>query len=127
MKAVSFIIKNERFKLQSVNIFTKSLIYKMGSDNVLMEYRLENDKIIASNVRTTSNQIISLRNGRWAEPLNTSIIFGQSDRSLVTFDLQKFFKSLTQDNILFDYNIHWTTHDGIILVVKNYIFILQII
>ena len=46
---------------------------------------------------------------------------------LVSFDLAKFFKALTQDNILFEYKIYWYTHDGIILLVKNYLFILQLV
>ena len=46
---------------------------------------------------------------------------------LVSFDLAKFFKALTQDNVLFQYKIYWYTHDGIILLVKNYMFILQLV
>lgn len=41
--------------------------------------------------------------------------------------MAKFFKALSQENTLFEYKIYWTTHDGIILLVKNYLFILQIV
>ena len=78
MKAVSFVIRNERFKLFEVNMHTKSLVYRMGDDFVLMEYKLENEKIVIANIRTTKNKIISLRNGRWAEMLNNSFLVGKN-------------------------------------------------
>lgn len=32
-----------------------------------------------------------------------------------------------QENSYYEYDLYWTTHDGMILVVKNYIFFLQVL
>lgn len=56
-----------------------------------------------------------------------SITVGEGKRKLVEFDVQKMVKNLTQDNLLLPFEIYWTTHDGIVLSIKNYIFVLQLI
>ena len=96
---------------------------------MLMEYYINRDsgKFIATTIRSTPNEIISLRNGRWAEKTLERIIVGHMQDTWVSFDLGKFFKTLTQDSVFFEYKIYWTTHDGIILLVKNYLFVLQLV
>lgn len=46
---------------------------------------------------------------------------------MVEFDLVKFFKLLTLENTLLEYEIYWTTHDGIVLLLKNYVFVLELV
>ena len=89
-----------------------------------MEYSVVNHKVIVKNIRSSSKRMISLRNGRWAEMSITNILVGEEKKNLVSFDLAKFFKALTQDNVFFDYQLYWTTHDGLLLLVKNYLFVL---
>ena len=94
-----------------------------------MEYKIdpETGKFVATTIRSTAQEIISLRNGRWAEKHLDKIIIGEMGNSLASFDLAKFFKALTLDNLLLEYRIYWMTHDGIILVINNYLFVLQVI
>ena len=40
--------------------------------------------------------------------------------------MEKFYKTLDQSNQYFDYNAYWITHDGIGIVIRNYLFFLQV-
>lgn len=37
------------------------------------------------------------------------------------------YKTLLQEERYFEYDLHWTTHDGMILTVQNYLFFLQVV
>lgn len=67
MSSIGLAIKNEKAKLLEVFPFTKSLLYKMGEQHLLMEYMVVNDKIVTKTIKSSSCKCISLKEGKWAE------------------------------------------------------------
>ena len=127
---VGFALKNERAKLHEVRTSTSSLVYKINEQYILIEYTNPlslDEKMIFRTVKSSENdKIISLRKDRWARANLKEIVMGEGEKELAIFDLQKMFKSLLQEKSYFEYELYWTTHGGMILAVKNYLFFLQI-
>lgn len=82
LKAHSFTVKNDRFKLVEVRNQTRSILYKSGEEYVLMEYQTpehaenESEKVTVKTIKSSINKLVSLRNNRWVEKLPDKLIIG---------------------------------------------------
>lgn len=94
MVPAGFAVKYERAELIAVDRLTQTLTYKLGGQNMLMNYRIEGDKCSASVCKSSEKELIGVKGGRWIEIQSHEFSIGEGEKILAVFPIAKLLKIL---------------------------------
>ena len=120
-------LKNERAELIEVNKFTSTLTYKVSEQFIVFNYKIVGAKVVCSTLRSNSRQLIPVKGEMWIEKQQTEFSLGQGEKILTVFSLSKLLRLLDSENKIYDYSLYSLNDGGLSLLLKNYVFFLQIL
>ena len=65
MSSAGFALRNEKAELLSVDSLNQYLTYKVGDQNMLLNFKIHNEKMGAGLVKSSNKELIGLSGGRW--------------------------------------------------------------
>lgn len=127
LTAVGFAIRNEKAVLIEVSNYAKTLLYKIGEQYLLLQYKVVAGKVATSSIKSSSFPCSATKTGRWIEQTPQEIRVGSGDRQITAFSLSKLYKILDVEIRDYGYVAVGIYGNGITLIIRNYAFFLELV
>lgn len=77
-----------------VDRLVRTLTYKLGGQNMLMNYKEAGDKLQATLCKSSEKEVIGVKGGRWIEIQSHEFCLGEGEKVLCVFSISKLLKIL---------------------------------